>query len=170
MHRLPEGVVDPILKTVSFFHKDRKLVASHDFACHPMSYYGEGRVSADFCGLARRRRQKQEPNCTHLYFNGCGGNIGAVKYNDGSKKMRRILTDRMLAGIVQSEQNPDPQPIQSLTWETHDILPPSNDRFDEEQIMTRISDPLSIETGHRIQPPGCVERHSEFRLRSVRYM
>ena len=139
-HQLPEGVIDPMLKTVAFYHKDRKLVASHYYACHPMSYYGDGRVSTDFCGLARRQRQQQEPDCTHLYFNGCGGNIGAGKYNDGSRKMRPILTGRVLAAIVESEMSLDPQPIQSLSWDTYDILPPSDDRFNEQQIMQQISD------------------------------
>ena len=128
-----------MLKTVAFYNNDRKLVASHYYACHPMSYYGDGRVSADFCGLARKQRQEQEPDCTHLYFNGCGGNIGAGKYNDGSKEMRPVLTKRILNGIVDSEQHLDPQPIQSVTWQTHDIQPPSHPRFDEEEIMREIS-------------------------------
>lgn len=138
-HELPEGLIDPMLKTVAFYHHDRKLVSSHYYACHPMSYYGDGRVSADFCGLARKQRQRQEPECTHLYFNGCGGNIGAGKYNDGSKAMRPVLTERMLTGIVDSEAHLDPQPIQSIGWETHDIQPPADIRFDEEAIMRQIS-------------------------------
>ena len=99
-HRLPEGLIDPMLKTVAFYHGQKKLVASHYYACHPMSYYGDGRVSADFCGLARRQREQQEPDCTHLYFNGCGGNIGAGKYNNGSKEARVELTQRVFDGIV----------------------------------------------------------------------
>lgn len=138
-HALPEGVIDPMLKTVAFYNNDRKLVASHYYACHPMSYYGDGRVSSDFCGLARKQRQQQEPNCVHMYFNGCGGNIGAGKYNDGSKEMRPVLTKRMLNGIVGSEQILNPQPIRSVAWKTHDIQPPSDDRFDEEAILRNIA-------------------------------
>lgn len=139
-HRLPEGLIDPMLKTVAFYNGDRKLVASHYYACHPMSYYGDGRVSADFCGLARKERQKQEPDCTHLYFNGCGGNIGAGKYNDGSKEMRPVLARRMLKGIVSSEAELKPRKIETLSWETQDILPPADKRFDEDAIMRQISD------------------------------
>lgn len=138
-HRFPEGLIDPMLKTVAFYNGNKKLVASHYYACHPMSYYGDGMVSADFCGLARRQRQKQEPDCVHLYFNGCGGNIGAGKYNDGSKEARVALTQRMLDGIVSSETELKPQPIKSLTWQTQDILPPLNPAFDEEQLMAGIS-------------------------------
>ena len=139
-HQLPEGLIDPMLKTVAFYHGTKKLVAAHYYACHPMSYYGDGRVSADFCGLARRQRQQQEPSCTHLYFNGCGGNIGAGKYNDGSGQMRPVLTDRMLKGIVLSESDLVPEPIDRIDWTTHDILPPSDERFDEAAIMRQISD------------------------------
>ena len=134
-HLFPEGLIDPMLKTVAFYNHDQKLVASHYYACHPMSYYGDGRVSADFCGLARKQRQRQEPDCTHLYFNGCGGNIGAGKYNNGTHEMRPVLTQRMLDGIVASEQNLQPQAIESLAWETQDILPPVNPVFDEVALM-----------------------------------
>lgn len=138
--KLPEGLIDPQLKTVAFYDGDEKIAACHYYACHPMSYYGDGRVSSDFCGLARKRRQKEEPNCTHLYFNGCGGNIGAGKYNDGSKEMRPVLTDRIYAGIVASETALKPLPIESLAWITHDILPPPDPRFNADAIMKQIED------------------------------
>lgn len=137
-HRYPEGLIDPMLKTVAFYNGEKKLAASHYYACHPMSYYGDGRVSADFCGLARRRRQEQEPDCAHLYFNGCGGNIGAGKYNNGSKEARVELTQRMFDGIVASEAKLEAKPIESIEWRTEDILPPLNPRFDEQQLLAGI--------------------------------
>ena len=136
-HRYPEGLIDPMLKTVAFYNGDKKLVASHYYACHPMSAT-DGMVSADFCGLARRRRQEQEPECVHLYFNGCGGNIGAGKYNNGSPEARVQWIQRMFDGIVASEAELKP-PIKSLAWETEDILPLLNPRFDEAQLMAAIS-------------------------------
>jgi hypothetical protein len=140
-HRLPEGLIDPFLKTVAFYHGDQKLAACHYYACHPMSYYGDGRVSADFCGLARKQRQKDEPDCAHLYFNGCGGNIGAGKYNDGSKEMRPVLTKRIYDAIVHSESDLRPEPIDSIRWSSHDILPPPHPRWNEEALMKQIEDP-----------------------------
>lgn len=139
-HAYPEGLIDPMLKTVAFYDGTKKLVACHYYACHPMSYYGDGRVSSDFCGLARKQRQEQEPGCTHLYFNGCGGNIGAGKYNNGSKNMRDVLTKRVFDGIIASETSLQPQPIESLRWETHDILPPTDARFNEDALIRQISD------------------------------
>jgi hypothetical protein len=139
-HRLPEGLVDPMLKTITLYHNEKRLVSSHYYACHPMSYYGDGRVSADFCGLARKERQKQDPECVHLYFNGCGGNIGAGKYNDGSKEMRPVLTQRILDAIVGSEAQLKPEPVTNLRWSTQDLLPPTLSKWVEEDIMKQIND------------------------------
>ncbi|MFO1096664.1 MAG: hypothetical protein U0992_25640, partial [Planctomycetaceae bacterium] len=66
LRALPEGLIDPWLKTVAFYDGDKKIAACHYYACHPMSYYGDGRVSADFCGIARRTAQELEPECTHI--------------------------------------------------------------------------------------------------------
>lgn len=140
-HRYPEGLIDPMLKTVAFYHGEKKLVASHYYACHPMSYYGDGMVSSDFCGLARRKRQEEEPGCTHLYFNGCGGNIGAGKYNNGSPEARIELTGRIYDGIRAAEAGLARQPVKSISWETEDILPPLDPRFDEEKLMEGIRNP-----------------------------
>ena len=74
----PEGLIDPNLRTLSFWDGEKPLAALHFYACHPMSYYGDGRVSADFCGLARQKRQ-DETGVFQAYFNGCGGNITAGK-------------------------------------------------------------------------------------------
>jgi hypothetical protein len=122
---LPEGLIDPILQTVAFYGEGgRKLVACHYYATHPMSYYRDGRVSSDFCGLARKRRQAEEPGCTHLYFTGCAGNISAGKYNDGSPASRTALTERMYTAIVAAESKLVPQPLTRVDWQTTEVLPP----------------------------------------------
>src|SRR5690606_37153503 len=69
---LPEGLIDPQLKTIAFYSEGKKMAACHYYVCHPMSHYGKGEVSSDFVGLARQRMQESEPGCAHLYFNGCG--------------------------------------------------------------------------------------------------
>lgn len=150
-HQLPEGLIDPMLKTVAFYHDDSKLASCHYYACHPMSYYGDGRVSADFCGLARKQRQQDEPDCVHLYFNGCGGNIGAGKYNDGSPEMRPVLTQRMYDAMVRAEHALVPEPIASLRWTTHDFLPPPDPRWVESELAAQIED-HSREVVHRNRP------------------
>jgi hypothetical protein len=89
------GTIDPYLKTLSFWDGDTPLLALSAYAVHPMSYYGKGGVSADFVGLARRRRQADTPGVFHLYASGCSGNVTAGKYNDGSPDNRPVLADRL---------------------------------------------------------------------------
>jgi hypothetical protein len=122
---LPRGTVDPMLQTVAYYGADgRKLVACHYYATHPMSFYRDGRVTSDFCGLARKRRQADEPDCVHLYFTGCAGNISAGKYNDGTPASRVRLTDRIYSGIVESERKLKPRPLTHVDWRIETILPP----------------------------------------------
>jgi hypothetical protein len=91
----PEGTIDPMLKTLSFWDGDKPLAALSTYACHPMSYYGDGGVSCDFVGLARQRRQRDEPGIFQVYMSGCGGDVTAARYNDGNDDSRRELAGRM---------------------------------------------------------------------------
>ncbi len=141
LRALPEGLIDPQLKTVAFYSGEKKVASCHYYACHPMSYYGDGRVSADFCGLARKAHQKTDPDCLHLYFTGASGNIAAGKYNDGSKEMRPVLVQRMLDGIVASEQALKPMPIGPVSWKTAEFLPAPDPRWDAAQLRAQIADP-----------------------------
>src|SRR4051812_5689952 len=40
VREMPEGLIDPMLKTVSFWDGERKLATLHYYATHPMSFYG----------------------------------------------------------------------------------------------------------------------------------
>ena len=139
LRALPEGLIDPWLKTVAFFNGKKKIAACHYYATHPMSYYGDGRVSSDFAGLARKQRQTDEPSCAHLYFTGCAGNIAAGKYNDGSKKLRPILTKRMYDGIVKSEAKLRPVEIGTMSWNTVNVFPPARSVFSIDALQKQIS-------------------------------
>lgn len=123
---LQEGLIDPWLRTIAFYEGSRRVVACHYYATHPMSYYGDGRVSSDFCGLARKARQKEDPQCTHLYFTGCAGNIAAGKYNDGSPAAREALTARMIEGITSAEASLRPEPLVRAAWLTNELRPGAN--------------------------------------------
>jgi hypothetical protein len=135
---MPEGLIDPFLKTVTFYNGDTKIVSCHYYATHPMSYYGDGRVTSDFTGLARKQRQQEEPETTHIYFTGCAGNISAGKYNDGSKAMRPILTKRIYDGIVASEQEIQKQPVTAAEWRTREILPTPRSNLNAKQLEEMI--------------------------------
>ncbi|MBY0512400.1 MAG: hypothetical protein K2P78_00630, partial [Gemmataceae bacterium] len=121
----PEGLIDPLLRTLSFWDGDTPRAALHFYACHPMSYYGDGRVTPDFAGLARQKRQDDDPNVFQVYFNGAGGNITAGKYNDGAKENRPVLRDRMYAGMVAAWKATKRVPVAGWDWRYEGVkLPP----------------------------------------------
>lgn len=151
LQALPEGLIDPWLKTVAFYNGSKKIAACHYYATHPMSYYGDGRVSSDFAGLARKARQQQEPDCLHLYFTGCAGNIAAGKYNDGSKEARPVLVERVLAGIQASEQELKPVAIGQVEWRTADVLPVPRAGMDASALAQQIAEKSSLVV-NRIRP------------------
>ena len=137
---LPEGLIDPWLKTVAFYDGETQVVAAHYYATHPMSYYGDGRVSSDFVGLARKRRQAEQPDCTHVYFTGCAGNVAAGKYNDGSPQARRELTDRLYRAMVAAEAELRPRAVSAAAWSVREILPPPRESLDADAIEKQIAD------------------------------
>lgn len=134
LRALPEGLIDPMLKTIGFWNGEKKLAALHYYATHPMSYYGDGIVSHDFAGIAREKRT-QEDGVPHLYFTGCGGNIGAGKYNDGTPPMRLLLADRMHAAMLESEKNARRAPLEKVEWRHLPVVLQPDPDFPEERML-----------------------------------
>jgi hypothetical protein len=114
--RQPEGTVDPWLKTLSFWDGRRPILALSCYATHPMSYYGQGRVSSDFPGLARNRRQADDPSIAQLYVSGCSGNVSAGKYNDGSPANRPLLAERIYRAMQDAWKATRRQPLDSIAF------------------------------------------------------
>jgi len=138
---LPEGLIDPWMKTVALYHNGKKVLACHYYATHPMSYYGDGRVSSDFVGLARKRRQQDEPDCTHIYFTGCSGNVAAGKYNNGTPEARLELTDRIYAAMVQGDAGLSPQPLEQVAWQTVPVHLPVREGLNEQDLLATVANP-----------------------------
>ena len=112
----PEGTIDPFLRTLSFWDDDQAIATLNVYATHPMSLYGQGRVSADFVGDARRRREKDDPSIFQIYFSGAGGNVTAGKYNDGSPENREVLADRIYRGILGAWKSTERHALTSATF------------------------------------------------------
>jgi hypothetical protein len=142
----PEGLVDPMLKTLSFWNESKPLAALHYYATHPMSYYGDGRVSADFCGLARLKRSQEQPDVFQVYFTGCAGNVTAGKYNDGSKENRVLLRDRIHAGMVAAWEATQRQPISGWEWRVVPLKlsPRREPRFGAEESRKNLADEKAL--------------------------
>lgn len=133
----PEGTIDPYLKTLSFWDAGRPLAALHYYATHPMSYYGDGRVSSDFCGLARDRRAEEE-GTLQAYFTGCAGNVTAGKYNDGAHDNRPRLRDRILTAMRAAGKAAVRHPVSSWAW-----------RVERMRLAPRREASFGIETSRR---------------------
>lgn len=107
-----EGTIDPWLKTLSFWDGPEPLAAVHAYAVHPMSYYGNGEVSADFVGLARSWMQTNLPGVFQIYVSGCSGNVTAGKYNDGSPENRPVLARRVYRAMQASWADTKRHPLE----------------------------------------------------------
>jgi hypothetical protein len=126
----PEGEIDPWLKTISFWDGNQPVLAWSCYAIHPMSYYGKGEVSVDFPGLARERRQKEDPKVFQIYFTGCGGDTTAGKYNTGTPTNRVVLADRLYQGMVAAWQTTSRQPLRRIDYRVTKLCLPARDTGD----------------------------------------
>lgn len=143
LRELPEGTVDPMLKTISFWNGEKKLAVLHYYATHPMSYYGDGMVTSDFVGTARERRTKDD-GVPHVYFTGCGGNIAAGKYNDASKESRVQLGENIHAAMVKSEQQMKRVLLTKIEWRARPVVLKSNPEFPEERMIKVIENSAAV--------------------------
>lgn len=138
----PDGEIDPYLKTLSFWNGDKPLLAMHAYATHPMSYYGRGGVSADFPGMARSRRQRDDGNVHQIYFSGCSGDVTAGKYNDGSPQNRPLLANRLYVAMKQAWDATTKHPLEKLDFRNTELeleFRPE-DRFATPALMKKLED------------------------------
>jgi hypothetical protein len=139
----PEGVIDPYVRSVSFWQGTRPLVSITYYTTHPQSYYGQGGVSADFVGMARALREAELPNVAHIHFNGASGNVAAGKYNDGSPQMRPILARRLADGMKAAWDSTVRTPIQAsdIGWRILPVsLPPAEAIRDQARLKNAVAD------------------------------
>ncbi len=135
-----EGPIDPFVTAVGFWEHDDPVACLSHYAIHPMSYYGQGEVSADFVGMARRARAKATPGVTQIYLTGCGGDVIAGKYNDGSHENRPILAARLEAAMAAAWEAAKPEPLKSATYRVEPLtFTARNDEgFTEADLKARL--------------------------------
>lgn len=152
----PEGQVDPLLKTLSFWDGEVPVAALSAYAVHPMSHYGGGSVSADFPGLARSLRQRELPGVFQVYVSGCAGDVTAAKYNAADEASRQALAERLRdamarawAGTRRVELTKMDLRVASLRFE----LPPAGPFSTAEQEKT-IADPKATKSARLMAALG----------------
>lgn len=128
LRAMPEGYIDPFVKTITFARGDTPLVRLHYYATHPQSFYGDPRASYDVPGIARERLQRDE-GVPQIYFNGCGGDITLGKYNDRTLAARTELAQRLFEGMKASAASTKYLPAGPIEWRTTSVLlPPRTDK------------------------------------------
>lgn len=139
----PEGTIDPWLRTLSFWNGDTPIAALSVFAVHPMSYWGTGRVTADFPGLARKRRQADLPDVFQMYASGCSGNVTPGKYNDGSKQNRPVLADRLHQAMDDAWKATQRRPMTKVNFRNIPMRfePRNSPGFTVADLETMLKDP-----------------------------
>lgn len=137
----PEGLIDPMLKCISFWQDDKPIASLTYYATHPQSYYGQGDVTSDFVGIARDTRDNELSGVLHVHFNGAGGNIAAGKYNDGSKPVRNILAKRTRDGMQRAWDNTKKVPIiaDDIKWRTTNVQLPLGEHLDQTQLEAEVA-------------------------------
>ena len=143
----PAGTIDPELKMITFWNGDEAIVALTYYATHPQSYYRTGLANPDFPGLARNARE-EATGIPHIHFNGAGGNIGAGKWNDGSKENRQVLADRVAAGMKRALETTGKTPISvaEVKWGVEPVLLPVGKHLVASELEAKIE--------NKVESPG----------------
>jgi hypothetical protein len=134
----PIGTIDPAVSLISFWNGDKPLAVLSYYACHPQSFYRTGIPNPDFPGIARFIRGQAVPEALHVHFNGAGGNIGAGKFNDGSKENRVMLATRLADGMTRAWNATTKTAIspQEVRWQTEPVALPVATYLDENKLRT----------------------------------
>jgi hypothetical protein len=151
----PEGVIDPWLKMLTFYHEDEPLVSLSYYATHPQSHFGKGDVTAEFVGLARSEREQALSGLPIIHFNGAGGNVAAGKYNDGTPEARVVLTERMADGMRRAWEatKKTPLTVGDVEWRVEPVRLPIATHLEEEELRAILTD-SSADDSDRLAAAG----------------
>ncbi|MFA6563072.1 MAG: hypothetical protein WCV00_14275 [Verrucomicrobiia bacterium] len=142
---MPEGDIDPMLKTITFARGKKVLARLHYYATHPQTVSCDGSTSADFVGWAREAMERKE-RVFQVYFTGCSGNVTAGKYNDSKPAVRAGLKERLQAGMAAAVAATQFAPAERLVWRTDAVaLPVRTDAAFVEPSRASVADPKARE-------------------------
>ncbi len=120
---LPEGPIDPYLRTVTLASGKRPLVRLHFYATHPQTFCCDGRVSGDIVNAAREAVETTD-GAFEIYFTGCSGDVTVGKYNDGTVEARRQLAARLRKGMEEAIAATHLAPAGEIHWRTAQLRLP----------------------------------------------
>ena len=148
----PEGVIDPMVRSIGLWDGGERVATLHYYATHPMSYYGKAAVSADIVGMARRAQEGFT-----VYFTGAAGNVGAGKYNDGAPEQRAVLAERLADAMRRARAVERKEAVERVAWASVGVRLPHREgkEFTEEAILAEMRDG---------------KREAKFRANAARYL
>lgn len=144
----PEGVIDPLLKMLTFFDGDQPVVSLSYYATHPQSHFGKGDVTSEFVGLARAAHEQSRQGMTLVHFNGASGNVAAGKYNDGTPEMRVTLTQRMAEGMRRAWEATRRVSLTAADceWRVQPVQLPVAPHLNADQLRAALDNPQATES------------------------
>lgn len=151
----PEGTIDPYVKCISLWNGETPVAVLTYYATHPQSYYGQGRVSTDFVGMARAAREAALPGVPHVHFNGAGGNVGAGKYNDGAPENRPVLAGRLADGMKRAWEATEKTPLrkEDIAWKAVRVALPVRTEIHDDRERAILEDQKEL-TAPRLAAVG----------------
>jgi hypothetical protein len=169
---LPEGTIDPVLSSLSFWNGEKPIAVLSYYACHPQSYYRTGIPNPDFPGIARFMQSQNAPGPLYVHFNGAGGNVGAGKFNDGAPQNRLVLATRVATAMQQAFAATEKFDVttRDIVWRVQAVALPPAKHLDRDALTASLkgwdgieywgsADKLAwllrCESGHRIDI-GCL--------------
>ena len=147
----PEGVIDPWLKSVSFWNGEEAVAVLTYYATHPQSHYRKGDVTCEFVGIARNAREKKLGDVPHIHFTGAAGNIAAGKYNDGEPETRPILASRVEAAMKGAWEATEKSRVSAkdIEWRSRYTALPIGQHLQEESLRERLAN-KKLSDGERL--------------------
>jgi hypothetical protein len=144
-----EGLIDPWLKSVTFWSDDTPVVTLNYYATHPQSYYGEGDVTAEFIGIARKTRETQT-GVPQIFFIGAAGNVAAGKYNDGSEAMRPVLASRLVKAMTAADEESNKVPVTDQNrWTSVPVQLPPASHMNQDSLQAVLKDTVKATPNER---------------------
>jgi hypothetical protein len=140
MRAEPEGVIDPMVTSLSFWDKAGPIAVLTSYACHPQSYYRLGYPTPDFPGIARFIRSQSWPHTLHVHFNGAGGNVTAGKYNDGAWENRMVLANRLADGMKEALDQTVKLPLKAedIGWSSIPVKLPLSTHLKADALIAKL--------------------------------
>lgn len=161
---LPLGEIDPHLyQTILWGENKKPIITLNFYASHPQVADGRGLLSSDAPGFALKKMRELLPMADHLYFDGCGADIGNGKFAGPSKDADiPIFGTKLFNAMQYAFEKSAPEPLTDVNWKNHLFDMPikkSNDNLDELVVQIKdadfINNPRKLSIARNI---GLIER------------